>query len=293
MELSKKPKLENQIIQALSTSESLTVAELMEAIGDGERACSLPTLYRELAKLRERGVIVKVKEEYRLKLTWIVNLYQFAKETYEAQLTQFGSQGLIPAPGKSLTWHFTDLDRIDDFWEQVLFALFQTTEQRELIGWIPHPWFHLSNNVKQIDWLSATKAAGVRVFRLIGGRTFLDTCFAPQWTDPVAAVSFEKSPFDDQRSLYFDVLDDYIFSIKFSPRCTEMIEELYATVDSFSDENVAKIDRFVSTPVNAKVTLEHNTEKAADLRDKLYGHWGMLPEQRVYREPSHLKLVKA
>lgn len=271
--------LREAIVVLLATREQANAKWLHERLNKDLKGCSQVAIYKELNRLQDEGVISKAGKDYRLKLTWVINAAGFFNEMFIYHCRQSTHPNLIPAEGESIAWYFYDLGKVDDLWEQLLFSLFLQSKEQILLSWMPHPWYHITDDDKQHLYENAMKLINVKIYRIIGGSTYLDRKSIEAWKEPVHAVSFAKSPFAGDNQNYIDVIGDYVITIKLDEKTTNLLEEYY---DSISDEEVlsaADSDLLLSNKMRIKVKIQHNVRKARRLQKMFRDFWG-LPNYR-------------
>lgn len=79
MLLGTKQKLAEQIVLCFRAAPFLRAADLYARLG-GARTPTQRALFKELAKLVEQGVLVRVRGRYAVKVTWILELLQLGEE---------------------------------------------------------------------------------------------------------------------------------------------------------------------------------------------------------------------
>lgn len=281
MILGKQISLSEAIVAILANQENASAKELHREICRTRRPYSLVAVYKELARLQSEGILAKAADSYSLKLTWVINATGFFNQMFKFHFHRCPYKNLIPAANESFTWRFTDFSKVDDLWEQILFALFARSKQKILLSWMPHPWYHLTDDDKQGPYENAMRAMNIKIFRIIGGRTFLDRESIQHWTEPVYAVSLARSPFDGDLCHYIDVIDDYVLTIKLNDQTASLLEDLYNSVESRESLATAPQRKIFSNPVKITVKLQHNQRKARRLQKQFREFWG-LPR---YRSP--------
>jgi hypothetical protein len=271
--------LREAIVALLSKREQATAAWLHTQVNENLKKCSLVAVYKELNRLQDEGIVTKAGKQFSLKLTWVINAAGFFNEMFLYQCKESQHPQLIPEEGQAIHWYFSDLSKVDDLWEQLLFALFMKNKESILLSWMPHPWYHITDDAKQRLYENAMSLINIRIYRIIGGDTYLDRKCMEDWGAPVQAVSFATSPFAGDTQNYIDVIGDYVITIKLDANTAGLLEDFYNSI--VDEASLAAIDSqtLLSRKMKIKVKIQHNTRKARHLQKKFREFWG-LPRYR-------------
>lgn len=279
LQLSESP-LASEILKLLCLASSLSASEMQQKLVDIKGRYTIQAIYKELRRMQQRGLVVKQNRAYQLKMTWLLTAMQFFEQAFTLHVRESLHADILPPPGEAFSWNFTSLSRLDDFWEHALVVMLEHSTQPYVLGWLPHAWFYMTDKSRQRNFESLMKHQNRRIYRLVGGRTYLDLDSAKYCSDPIYEVSFAKSPFEGQRSLYFDVVDDYLFTIRFDAWSTRHIENFYTSIESVDMLDSAAISRFINQPIRAKVILRNDARRTRPMRNKLLRFWGIPHHQR-------------
>jgi len=102
-----------------------------------------------------------------------------------------------------LKWSFSNLIRMDQFWVQLMFTLYEVSTSRNMYEWVPHLWFPLVDIQRDLHYLRAMKAAHNKLYLIVGGNTFLDQLSSQHWDDEIYIVSHAPSSFEHERNYYY------------------------------------------------------------------------------------------
>ena len=209
---------------------------------------------------------MKENDRYSLNLAWVIDmlgLFDDLQSTYlKAPLTS-----LLPEVHQS-AWKFPNLRRLDRFWVHWLLLLFNTSQKKVMFEWIPHPWFMLAHPEQEERLVRAMKQTGGKLYMVIGGRTYLDNCYLKYWSEDLFEYVLDADAFENQRSTYYSIVDDYVLTVSLEPDLTEEIDLLYQRVrgaGDLSDESVAEL---FQKKTNINMVLEKNQKKASALLEK-------------------------
>src|SRR3989344_6358138 len=171
--------LSQYIIQSLSSQQFIEVSQLLKKVAETSgKDYSIQGLYKELKKLQEEGVLFKLGNQYSLRLPWVLDFISLADTISATYIERPQLPLILPEINKKEIWHFTDLLKMNDFWSHVLLALLQESKRKILLGYNPHPWFHLVQTNQEEQYIKSLKLAESKLYLIIGGDFFLD-----RWTE--------------------------------------------------------------------------------------------------------------
>ncbi len=266
--------LEDFIVKALAIKPALSADALQKLVHQAAgKRFSIQGIYQKLRKLQRGGVVVKAKQSYSLRLPWILDVISFSDSL---SLTYFKNQGdlsLLPHTGKKVSWKFTNLLRLNDFWSQILLLLFKHSKTKKLLGSHAHPWYHFAQPKQEEQYIKSVGLIGGALYLIIYGDTYLDKWAEPYWKKHVV-YSFGKNPLKLPVNRYVNLMDDYVLTITFDHATTSKIETLYKNTTSEQDVRVEDVLEVFHGKVNARFQIEHNAKRAGVLRKKFERFFG-------------------
>lgn len=252
----------------------MSAGEIHAALQDGYGRCSLRAVYKELTNLMAAGIVVKQKGRFSLSLPWMLSLFRCADDLFRAALRR-PAASLLPAEKETRRWRFHDLRRLDQFWLQLIFLLFEGSATRTMFVWAPHFWFHLLEYGRELQAQDAMSVAGNLMYMIVGGDTFLDRQPERYWSRSVYRWSYEPSSFHSERQTYYDVIDDYVLTVKLDARTAHRLGECFRSVKTARD--AARVPELALFDHRANVTLSlaHDESRARALRSRFCRHFGL------------------
>jgi hypothetical protein len=238
------------------------------------RAVSKQAIYKELGKLEDKGLVVKVKMRYALRLTWLSELSTFIEEAYDTYLDA-PLHFLLPVPGSKYTWQFNDLRRMDLFHTQLILTLHKATKEKQMYTWVPHPWYGLSHATRELEFWRATKKEGIAVYMIIGGDTPLDVDYQKFVRRAGVECSLAPGPFDSERRRYFNVIGNFVLTSTLSTTKAKAIDDLFRSTARRESPPAETVDRLLRRPVRITLMLEHNPAKARSLLKRFSVYFGL------------------
>lgn len=255
--------------------EQFSAKELQGALLKDKRKYSLVAIYKELNKLQAQSIVVKAGKNYYLSFSWILEMTRFSEDIYLSYMQGDVTRKLIPAAGERRAWTFNDLQRMDRFWVQIMFTLYEASESRIMFEWVPHLWFPLVDLDRDRQYLRAMEKAGNKLFIIIGSDTYLDRLSTKDWRPGAYEWSYAKGPFDDERQVYMCVIDDYVMRVTLDDKTNSEIDKLFTRVKSKEDLNIQKFYHVFTTPCRATIKLTRQPAQAKKLRRSFCDFFGV------------------
>jgi hypothetical protein len=269
-----RPRVEELLVEFLAAQPGAGAAELQQKLARRGRRCSFQAVYKALAKLERAGVAVKVGREYGLKFSWAQELLALAERVRRTHFEPALSRALLPPRGESRVWHFTSLLKMDDYWAHLVLRLFHLTRAKVMYEWIPHPWFEMVHPGKEDQFRQALRRGGSQLHMIIGGETFLDGECGRHWSRDIYRFSFAVGPFDERRTEYFDLIENFILTLKISREVSRQIDGFFERVRGRADFDLVAFARIITQPTRASIKLENNQAKAERLRKRFVEYFG-------------------
>jgi len=223
-------------------------------------------------------VIVKAKDVYSVSLSWILNTLGFMDTMYDNYVESPSPELLVTDDKTKKEWRFSDLRRTDDFGIHLMLALFQASEKKVMLQWMPHPWFEVIHHEQDIRFQNALRMSGAVIHVIVGGRTYLDRDYTDAWPEDVYKYSLAVSPFENDRRSYLMVIDDYLLTVKFDQKTAATVDSFFDRVRSAEELNVSEAVRLFDQQGDVRVILEKNRKKTKGLKRKFCKFWGFREE---------------
>lgn len=258
--------LQDLLIEVLSQRPNVAATLLSEESRKRYKKVSIQAIYKELRKLQARGTVIKAGRQYTLSLTWVLKMIQLADELERTYLKGRGAPIPIPPANQSISWHFSDLRRTDDFWINALIALLEHTGEQRVFQWVPHPWFHLAQHERELTFQETLRALKRRIFMNIGGNSFLDQAFSKFWPADVYSTSYVESPFAERPYDYLNIIGDFTLRITLDAHTTAEIESIFARVKSKRELAEINVATLLNQKASITIRLYHDAVRARRLR---------------------------
>lgn len=267
--------IRESIVLILTTQGATTAEKLHALVNRDYKRCTLQAIYKELAGLREEGVVLKVKGAYGLSISWAVRILEFSDNVARSCLD--GGEGLIELPleGKNLSWKFPGIYPADQVWMQLVLRLLREHTPRRMFQWLSHPWHRLLYGERSTEFEDALRFFGAKDYVIVMGDSYLDYSVYRTWPKDVFVVSSAPSPFHAQGSKFMTVVGEYIIYTEYQASLMRSIDEYYQRIRSARDVKSGEVLSLFRQRTWVKVTLERKAKKASRLASTFERYFGL------------------
>lgn len=224
--------LSEAIISILSGGSVLR-KELAPQVKLRRREFSDAQIQHELVVLKKTGVIRSCRKEYHLCEAWVVDLlgggYQLNLGLLAEDLPKVKTQPGQTQPGAVLqrTWSLSSLTVLERFLRQAILSLLQASTSKKMYAWLPHPWLQLCGRRRELLFQQALRSSYAHMHIVVGGKTMLDRALIHSWPKDILTATSRDSPFEEQRSFHFHVVDDYLLLTQLDKQTAAAIDKLF------------------------------------------------------------------
>ncbi len=260
----------NAVIEVISRSPGITVADLQKKLAQRKIKVTLQHVYRVVAKLEESQVIIKRKRALSLNLLWLSYIELFAQGARERLLTSrdlsvideltVGDRASLPAQS---------LHEVQTLWYHLLIhvnKLIPESGVHELHKYYSHAYWLLRPDA-DIDFYRRI-AKLVRCYWLIGNETFMDLEAQKQYKE-VFAIATAARPSFPQEGYLLNVFGDYVIECVLPQGISEHFALLFSGVKSDTDWKPELLESLFHLTGSFTVTVWRNPDRARELRDKI------------------------
>jgi len=274
MLLQKRPTIEEQIVKLLAKKSNLSAGQILTIINSQGLDYSQRGIYKELAKLEEEGIVLKLKSSYSLHLSWVTNLLAFADSAYDSYIKSKYIEEIIALDDKKVTYTFNKVARLDLFWIHLLSAIHQVHLQEPLFLWCPYQWFHLMHDHAVKLFFEASDLSGVRRYHIIGGENYLNKK-SLETLPKNGEYSLRESPFSNEMNVYYSIIGDVSITVRFDQAYNNRIEQMFAEVKSEKDLKAYDLNLVFGPNIKGRLTIERNAGKAKRFKKKFVDFFGI------------------
>lgn len=273
MPLKLRDTLSSHLIDVLATTPHLTVTAIRERLNRSTQRYSSAGVYKELSYLRRVGIIIKQGKAYSLSIPWIISVVDFGERLQERYIKNIYLRSYLPKANTKCIWKFRNLLMLDDFWNELILTLFVESKENYMFEWSPRPWFLLVHREKERALEKAIRFLKKKVYMILGSDGSLEKELANLLDKDTYSISFLKAPFHERQNMYFDVIDDYVLTIKFPRDIYERIRICFNR-HSTKAERSRDIVELVTHKSKLSIQIENNPTKAKKLKKQFREYFG-------------------
>ena len=255
--------LENTLLLALSENKVATVSQVLEELKRRKLKPTIQGIYRVLRKLQIEGIVVKERENYTIRIPWILDLGDFVKNVEDKYLKSAYFKNLIPKKEKEkLSWNFTSIFKLNDFWSQLAIVLIENSKEKILLNYHPHPWFYLIQSHQEYQYIKTSSEYLKKRYTVIGGREYLDNWAIQFWQR--LNIEYFLAPREkwltQDRTKNISIIDDCLLIIKYDKNIADEIDSLYKKVKGPDQLNAQEVLSVFQTRIKGKIILQKNAK---------------------------------
>lgn len=272
---------EDTIVHFLSKGGNKTAQAILDHLHQKQHKITLQGAYRILRKLEETGVIIKLKKTYSLKIAWLLDLSALVQTMEGTYLQQHFAANLIPVDDKAkISWHFNDLQKMNNFWCQILLSLAHINTLGYSLSIAPHIWLERLHLEHQENQFRKNYLSLVKEYCLVESKSFLDTYINKKQNDKNNNEEYFLASKDQyiskQRNKYIDVIGDYIVTVTFDKKATQLLDTEYERIKSLDDVLSFDVSRIFTRSMRIKLLLKKDIKQATNYRRKFNRLFGPL-----------------
>lgn len=265
--------VKTKIIHLFENKAELQAKEIYTLVNNKKFSCSLQSVYKELNALAKDGIIRKRGKFYSLDSTWIVQLNNFSEKLAKGY---FSKKAIISLPetGESYKWVFKNLLDLNDFWGHTLLHIIKNVDHEDILLWYPNVWFYVLDTHKEDRFWKTLSLTHSQTYAIIG-----NVCFLNQWAEKMlnrngVNTSLAESPFQNKQSYYYNVVGDYLVTVRLAPIITQQIHRIFQETKSFEDIDISSLIQAFTNTKNCSVIIENNPLKAKKMTKKFEQFFG-------------------
>lgn len=270
MLLTPKTTLSEKILFVLGKHPNSTAEFILKVVGPSNY--SIQAVYKELRTMQKFGAVVKVGHSFSLRVSYVLALSEMFDAFQTISLSSGLSSDILSGPSKQV-WRLNSLIKVVNFWDYLLVGLVSVSKSKQLFGYTKHAWYHLAQPEAEDRYLQAIRRVGGKIFLTLGSKRPLDVWSEKFWPKDVVEFGYGKSFLESDEDLEFDVIDDYIVTVKKDKKVSQIVEGVYSSVAHPRD--FSGLAEIFLRPASVKVVLEKNPKKAMVLRKKFTRFFGL------------------
>lgn len=257
MLLSKLESTEDAVVRVLAHAGK-EMKELHQTLLKESHKITLQALYRSVNTLVENGVILKSGLIYIVNKEWLHGVINYFDRDFMPLLSE----------GESASYSFKSLSALDSYWKHTIVQLHGLLGDYPIFFYNTHViWLHLEDRKEsQKNYLDSFDLEKKHAYFIVGGNRPVDQEFKQRYSRDYLRVELRKVETIKNDSL--TVHNDFIISVKFKKKTTELIDKLYAECKTMREIEEA-LEHSIKQKISVQLTIEKNAKKAEKLRKVL------------------------
>lgn len=267
MSLIKPQNLEEEIIRLLSHQKRSTI-DLLSHIQKSQYTVTKQGFYKALRRLKKEEVILIYKKIVSLDTVWIRRMSAFVEETTRAyEVTRDSFDILWLEDKQSLTYSFSTIQNLDNFWGNFQSILVNKTHHKEpVFSYDPHYWFFISRRERELELLKEMVEQKRQFLMTVGGTLPLDKIVKKDFNNDYLQYNYKTIL--EGNNQYMTVIGDYIAEVTLDSAVSDKIDTIYKNETSASADVTARLTALLDTRGKNKIKISRNTKKAEMLKKR-------------------------
>lgn len=263
--------LENVLLITLSDPRIATVPAILVELKKQSINPSVQGVYRALRKLQSEGVVVKDGENYTIRIAWVLDMGMFIKNVEDKYLQSQYFKNLINIPNKEkVTWNFTSIFKLNDFWSQLAGAVVEASSEKILFNYHPHPWFYLIQTFQEYQYIKTSSSHLKKRYTIVGGQEYLDHWVEKFWQGLNIEYYFapKQKWLTQDRTLNIGMADDFIWYVRCDENITKEIDNLYGKVKTPAELDIHEVMSIFQKKIKGKIIFQRNARLVHGYKQK-------------------------
>lgn len=268
--------LDELIVKVLAHRANLSAEEIRtDVLERTKKRFSPQAVYKELSKLQEHGVVVRLKQRYNLALSWALRFVTLGDYIYDVYLASAPVDLIMAEKTTKKSWRCSDFDKVANFWMQAKIAMLRQSNAKVIAEWLPYPWVELAYITKAKQFASVLRREKCSVYTIVGGDTRFAQELTKDWDEKVFTTSHRVGPFHELEHTYFSVIGDYIFTVDLTPAHHHELAEFFGHSRKSPLLRPETVKEFFRKKAKFRVKLEENSAKSKKLRRQFEDFFGV------------------
>jgi hypothetical protein len=221
------------------------------------------TVYRSIASLKEKEVIVIAKGITSVNTHWIGILRQ--------KLDVLESHSLHQNLPDRVSYIFPSLLSLTPVWTHHVNILINQTSTNEPIIFInPHQWFFVAREWSESQLVNKIESDGYTLWQGINHISTIDRLILKEkFTNRSTIHGSFITPLQGEKETYITVIGDYVIKVTTTNQFSETINKLYADSKEITPEFVSLIEDSLKESGTVKIVISKNINKARQYRNMM------------------------
>lgn len=270
------PNLGDRIVTLIAVHGPQEAAELQVAMARQGERYTIQAIYYELRKLIRDGVLVKQKFRFAIRIAWALEMDMLNDRIRSSCFCESVGTSMLPAERGKVTWHFSNLLRLDDFWVECMQRAFDNSQTKLLYNWAPRPWFYFGQAKKLDQFYRSLTRRKCRIGLVLGGTNALDRAFSERMSPTLYTIRHDPQFLPEMKRQHLQVIGDYVFKVTIAARTMSEIDSIFTMTKSLEKLDWRRMQRVLNSSSSARLDIIHHPVQAGRLRGKFQRYFGNL-----------------
>lgn len=273
MVLPSSSRLKTLILEMFVKHPTLRAETILSILNKSGKKYTIQAVYKELRHLIAEGALQHINKTYTVNGVWALQLQAFSNQLVT---TAFKRSSVIPIlkDGETTKWHFNNLLDMNDFWGHVALHLIDVSDDKNIFAWNPHLWFWVVTPHREERFYKSLSEINGQFFVVVGGKNFLNMTAAPYFKrNKNIFASFDSRPFRDKMNTYYNVIGDYIITVRLHAKAYTGLDRIFSTTTDYSKLDLDALTHLLIREGNSTFQIEKNAVKAKKLKQKFLRHF--------------------
>ena len=228
--------LQDKVIFVLAQKGRLSTLDIRRELTKQNTPATLQGIYRVLRVLNNTGVILKEKQVYSLRISWILGLTSFVSQMQNHYLQSDYLDQLLPRQKEQkIVWYFNDLSKTHDFWSQIMLAMAHQSKKHVYLNSATYLWRELIHKKQEKQFKMALYEKIRGSYTIVSNKTYLDKLSHPCCSNEhekqhIYFAANSSEAIEKDATTYIDIIDDYVLTTVFPKNITNALEALYSRI---------------------------------------------------------------
>jgi hypothetical protein len=271
---------ESLILDILATKPKLTSKEIFDFFAKRyQKKMTIQGFYKVLRKMLTDRILLKEGQHISLDSFWINKVIEFSKNIQETYLEEKASAAnILLKEGESKDFEFENVISMDNLWSHSLnlVRIYYESQQhpdKNVYSRNYFAIFHISRTESESANIQYFESSKMEWYMASGSDTFLNRL--PSKLQDAKNFHHFIFNFDEysqgqetppEKNYWTTVIGDFVFEARLPKYIFELIEKIYADVQSIGDFNADKIYGLFQEPGKALLTISRDKKRAQSIR---------------------------
>lgn len=264
--------LQSAVLQLLAEHGPISVNALLVLLqSDASVKVSLPTLYRLLAQMSDKQIIVRTHGTVALHHVWVSRIGDFVERAKSSFASEQGATLRLNMlrEGEKRIFTADSLLELDTVWSYMILELSRTTDEREWFVYNSHPWYSLGMRDTETRLNQSIVSAGIHCHLLFGNDAFLDRYGEKAIRVPGYETTVASDTGFPTEGVALWSCGEYVMECIFPPAISRHFAFFFQTIQRIEDFDPELFADIFRMQARCKVTVRRSAEESHRIRNMI------------------------